>query len=497
MSFLRGIIDSFSSIFTEEDSNHRHEQSRHDPTVSTSSTSMNGVDGGVPVTNERVAYKLKGYFDLAKEEIDKGVRSEEWGLHDDALLHYRNAQRIMNEATSTPSPSYISSSEKEKVRMYREKISKWQSQVSGRLQALGKRTGVGMSENKRTVPSPSSSSVPSTASNRRVSLQRRTSLPRGGTGMARSPRDGTTNPKPVKESGSGYDDKLVEMINTTIVDRSPSVKWDDVAGLDGAKQALMEMVILPAKRRDLFTGLRRPARGLLLFGPPGNGKTMLAKAVASESQATFFNVSASSLTSKWVGEAEKLVKTLFQVAISRQPSVIFMDEIDSIMSTRSISENEASRRLKSEFLIQFDGVTSNPDDLVIVIGATNKPQELDDAVLRRLVKRIYVPLPDSNVRKLLFNTKLKCQPHSLSGGDIDKIVRETEGYSGSDLQALCEEAAMMPIRELGANILTIQANKVRPLRYDDFRKSMAVIRPSLSKSKWEELERWNSEFGSN
>ncbi|KAH0924944.1 hypothetical protein HID58_017200 [Brassica napus] len=452
MSFFRGIIDSFSSIFTVE--------SNHDPTVSSSSSSassMNVIDGA-PVSNERVAYKLKGYFDLAKEEIAKGVRAEEWGLHDDALLHYRNAQRIMS---------------------------------------------VGMSENKRTVPSPSSASV---SSNRRVSTQR-TSLPRGGVGKARSPRDATTtNLKPAKESGNGYDDKLEEMINTTIVDRSPSVKWDDVAGLDGAKQALLEMVILPAKRRDLFTGLRRPARGLLLFGPPGNGKTMLAKAVASESQATFFNVSASSLTSKWVGEAEKLVKTLFQVAISRQPSVIFMDEIDSIMSTRSTNENEASRRLKSEFLIQFDGVTSNPDDLVIVIGATNKPQELDDAVLRRLVKRIYVPLPDSNVRKLLFKTKLKCQPHSLSGGDIDKIVRETEGkfsirntdgYSGSDLQALCEEAAMMPIRELGADILTIQANKVRPLRYDDFRKSMAVIRPSLSKSKWEELERWNSEFGSN
>ncbi|CAH8325296.1 unnamed protein product [Eruca vesicaria subsp. sativa] len=488
MSIFKGIIDSFSSIFTEEDNNHRrHEQSNHDPTVS---GSMSVVDGA----NERVAYKLKGYFDLAKEEIAKGVRAEEWGLHEDALLHYRNAQRIMSEASSTPSPSYISSNEKEKVRSYREKISKWQSQVSERLQALGNRKGVGMSENKRNVPSPSSAS--STASNRRVSSQK-TSLPRGGVGMARSPKGATTNPKPAKESGSGYDDKLEEMINTTIVDRSPSVKWDDVAGLDGAKQALLEMVILPAKRRDLFTGLRRPARGLLLFGPPGNGKTMLAKAVASESQATFFNVSASSLTSKWVGEAEKLVKTLFQVAISRQPSVIFMDEIDSIMSTRSVSENEASRRLKSEFLIQFDGVTSNPDDLVIVIGATNKPQELDDAVLRRLVKRIYVPLPDTNVRKLLFKTKLKCQPHSLSGGDIDKIVRETEGYSGSDLQALCEEAAMMPIRELGADILTIQANKVRPLRYDDFRKSMAVIRPSLSKSKWEELERWNSEFGSN
>ncbi|AEC10562.1 AAA-type ATPase family protein [Arabidopsis thaliana] len=491
MSFLRGIIDSFSSILNEE--------SKKDPSVSSSSTSsesMNGIDG-VPVTNERIAYKLKGYFDLAKEEIAKGVRAEEWGLHDDALLHYRNAQRIMNEATSTPSPSYISSSEKEKVRSYREKISNWQNQVSERLQALGKRTGVGMSENKRTVAYPSSASVSSTASRYRKTLSQKTPVARGGVATPRNPKDAAASPKPVKESGNVYDDKLVEMINTTIVDRSPSVKWDDVAGLNGAKQALLEMVILPAKRRDLFTGLRRPARGLLLFGPPGNGKTMLAKAVASESQATFFNVSASSLTSKWVGEAEKLVKTLFQVAISRQPSVIFMDEIDSIMSTRSTSENEASRRLKSEFLIQFDGVTSNPDDLVIIIGATNKPQELDDAVLRRLVKRIYVPLPDSNVRKLLFKTKLKCQPHSLSDGDIDKIVKETEGYSGSDLQALCEEAAMMPIRELGANILTIQANKVRSLRYDDFRKSMAVIRPSLSKSKWEELERWNSEFGSN
>ncbi|XWS32293.1 hypothetical protein CRYUN_Cryun23aG0147500 [Craigia yunnanensis] len=347
--------------------------------------------------------------------------------------------------------------------------------------------------NKNTLTHAQTAAVsPRTSNSRRDVLQK---SPRNL--MVRNQLDKVGSSKPAQESSNGYESKLVEMINTAIVDRNPAVKWEDVAGLEKAKQALMEMVILPTRRRDLFTGLRRPARGLLLFGPPGNGKTMLAKAVASESQATFFNVSASSLTSKWVGEGEKLVRTLFMVAISKQPSVIFMDEIDSVMSTRLANENDASRRLKSEFLVQFDGVTSNPNDLVIVIGATNKPQELDDAVLRRLVKRIYVPLPDENVRRLLLKHKLKGQAFSLPGRDLEQLVRETEGYSGSDLQALCEEAAMMPIRELGSNILNVKANQVRPLRYVDFQKAMTAIRPSLNKSKWEELEQWNQEFGSN
>ncbi|KAI3787940.1 hypothetical protein L2E82_00463 [Cichorium intybus] len=147
------------------------------------------------------------------------------------------------------------------------------------------------------------------------------------------------NSKPVEECNDGLDSKLVEMINFVIVDRSPSVKWEDI-------------------------GLRRPAKGLLLFGPPGTGKTMLPKAVASESQATSFSISASSLTSKWVGEGGKLIRTLFALAVSRQPSVIFMDEIDSVMSARTSNEHDPSRRLKSEFLVQFDGVTSNSNDLV-------------------------------------------------------------------------------------------------------------------------------------
>ncbi|KAF3439958.1 hypothetical protein FNV43_RR18236 [Rhamnella rubrinervis] len=501
MSFFKGLVDYLGSILPATYSTSSSDESHPNPS-SPNSPTMEGI-AGPSVSNERVAYKLKGYFDLAKEEIAKAVRAEEWGIVDNAVTHYNNAQRILVEASSTPAPSFISESERNKVKIYRQKISEWQGQVTERLQILSRQTG-GTSTNKKTLAPATKSTIMPTASTARKHVVPKSSHPSANTPAVRNLTNSISSPKPVsspkpkEESGAAYEAKLVEMINTSIVDRSPSVKWEDVAGLEKAKQSLKEMVILPTKRRDLFDGgLRKPARGLLLFGPPGNGKTMLAKAVASESEATFFNVTASSLTSKWVGEGEKLVKTLFMVAKSRQPSVIFIDEMDSIMSTRLANENDASRRLKSEFLIQFDGVTSNANDLVIVIGATNKPQELDDAVLRRLVKRIYVPLPDATVRKLLLRHRLKGQAYSLPSDDLERLARETEGYSGSDLQALCEEAAMMPIRELGENILTVKANQVRPLRYEDFRNAMTVIRPSLNKSKWKELEQWNQEFGSN
>lgn len=500
MSFFKGLLDSLGSALP--DSVVSSSRTGSSPTSPSSSSDPPTADAAETATsapsfsNQRTAYKLKGYFDLAKDEIAKAVRAEEWGLLDDAILHYNNAHRILVEANSTRAPSFVSPSEHQKVKSYHQKISKWQNQVSERLETLTRRSA-GTSIDKDTSINVKAAPVPAAnPSTRKVVLQKPLGANKSRPILRSQTQQGTSS-NPTQEPAGGYDEKLVEMINTVIVDRNPSVKWEDVAGLENAKQTLLEMVILPTKRRDLFTGLRRPPRGLLLFGPPGNGKTMLAKAVASESDATFFNVSASSLTSKWVGEGEKLVRTLFMVAISRQPSVIFFDEMDSIMSTRVASEHDASRRLKSEFLVQFDGVSSNSDDLVIVIGATNKPQEIDDAVLRRLAKRIYVPLPDIHVRRLLLKNRLKGHAFSLPGGDLERLARETEGYTGSDLQALCEEAAMMPIRELGGNILTIQANQVRPLKYEDFDKAMTVIRPSLQKSKWEELQRWNLDFGAN
>ncbi|KAL5009377.1 hypothetical protein ScPMuIL_014958 [Solemya velum] len=221
----------------------------------------------------------------------------------------------------------------------------------------------------------------------------------------RNPTSHTDKNKPKRDlkdlNLKNVDKKLAATILNEVVDQGPPVRFKDIAGQDIAKQALQEIVILPALRPELFTGLRAPARGLLLFGPPGNGKTMLAKAVANESNATFFSISASSLTSKWVGEGEKLVRALFTIARELQPSVVFLDEIDSLLCERREGENDASRRLKTEFLVQFDGVGGNADDRILIMGATNRPQELDDAVLRRFTKRVYVSMPGKETRKIM------------------------------------------------------------------------------------------------
>ncbi|XP_076991118.1 spastin isoform X6 [Tamandua tetradactyla] len=264
------------------------------------------------------------------------------------------------------------------------------------------------------------------------------------------PSTPTTAPRKKKDMKNfrNVDSNLANLIMNEIVDNGTAVKFDDIAGQELAKQALQEIVILPSLRPELFTGLRAPARGLLLFGPPGNGKTMLAKAVAAESNATFFNISAASLTSKYVGEGEKLVRALFAVARELQPSIIFIDEVDSLLCERREGEHDASRRLKTEFLIEFDGVQSAGDDRVLVMGATNRPQELDEAVLRRFIKRVYVSLPNEETRLLLLKNLLCKQGSPLTQKELAQLARMTDGYSGSDLTALAKDAALGPIREL-------------------------------------------------
>ncbi|CDQ72693.1 unnamed protein product [Oncorhynchus mykiss] len=292
------------------------------------------------------------------------------------------------------------------------------------------------------------------------------------------------------------DSKLANLILSEIIDSGSSVRFEDVAGQELAKQALQEIVILPALRPELFTGLRAPARGLLLFGPPGNGKTMLAKAVAMESNATFFNISAASLTSKYVGEGEKLVRALFAVARELQPSIIFIDEIDSLLCERREGEHDASRRLKTEFLIEFDGVQSGGDERVLVMGATNRPQELDEAVLRRFAKRVYVALPTEDTRLKLVKNLLGKHGNPLTQKELSQLARMTEGYSGSDLTSLAKDASLGPIRELRPEqVRNMAANEVRNIRFSDFVESLKKIKKSVGPQTLDLYVRWNKDYG--
>lgn len=221
--------------------------------------------------------------------------------------------------------------------------------------------------------------------------------------------------------------------------------------------------------------------------------------MATESRSTFFSISASSITSKWIGEGERLVRTLFSIARYLQPSVIFIDEIDSLLSARSDSdEDNGTKRIKTEFLVQLDGATTNGSDRLLVLGATNLPQTIDEAVRRRLVKRIYIPLPDRAARlSLLQRTLGKSKiSYDISDQDFEKILDWTEGYSGSDLSAYVTDAAMGPVREISPRMIErVSVGDVRPVQLKDFRKAKNNIRASVNPTEVNRYEQWDSEFG--
>ncbi|OBA21476.1 AAA-domain-containing protein, partial [Metschnikowia bicuspidata var. bicuspidata NRRL YB-4993] len=303
----------------------------------------------------------------------------------------------------------------------------------------------------------------------------------------------------------GIDEVSAHQILNDIVVRGDEVHWDDIVGLDAAKNSLKEAVVYPFLRPDLFRGLREPTRGMLLFGPPGTGKTMLARAVATESKSTFFSISSSSLTSKYLGESEKLVKALFLLAKKLSPSIVFIDEIDSLLGTRNDGEVESMRRIKNEFLVQWSelssaaaGRDSTDGDVsrVLILGATNLPWGIDEAARRRFAKRVYIPLPEDETRKLQISKLLAYQNHTLLEEDFHTLIDLTKGFSGSDITLLAKDSAMGPLRSLGDKLLSTPTEEIRPIQLEDFVESLNYIRPSVSSEGLSEYENWSAKFGS-
>ena len=320
--------------------------------------------------------------------------------------------------------------------------------------------------------------------------------------------------------GQGPDTDLVEMLEREVVDTNPNVKFEDIADLDDVKKTLTETVFLPLYLPNFFKGIRRAWKGVLLYGPPGTGKTLLAKALATQGKTTFFNVHSSSFASKWRGESEKLVRLLFEMARFYAPTTIFIDEIDALCSKRGDGESESSRRVKAEFLVQMDGVTASTNStegseekkepnarpkLVTVMGATNRPWDLDEALRRRFEKRIYIPLPNAKGRRELFsinlkNIKLDCNIN------YDELVKRTDGYSGADIANVCREAAFMPMRRNVAQ----KSGKIEDLvsdkefleklevgiKMEDLIQAVKNISKSVGAKDIEAYVKWTSEFKS-
>ncbi|KAK6914937.1 Vps4 oligomerization, C-terminal [Dillenia turbinata] len=328
-------------------------------------------------------------------------------------------------------------------------------------------------------------------------------------GKTESANGDTEDGKSKKGQYEGPDPDLAAMLERDVLETSPGVRWDDVAGLSEAKRLLEEAVVLPLWMPEYFQGIRRPWKGVLMFGPPGTGKTLLAKAVATECGTTFFNVSSATLASKWRGESERMVRCLFDLARAYAPSTIFIDEIDSLCNARGVSgEHESSRRVKSELLVQVDGVNNtgtNEDGsrkIVMVLAATNFPWDIDEALRRRLEKRIYIPLPNFESRKELIRINLKTV-EVAPDVDIDEVARRTEGYSGDDLTNVCRDASLNGMRRKIAGktrdeIKNMSKDEISndPVAMCDFEEALTKVQRSVSAADIERHEKWFQEFGS-
>jgi ATP-dependent 26S proteasome regulatory subunit len=462
------------------------------------------------IKEESVDNSTEGSLNRALDDLDRASSYSDEGKLEQSLTLYQSSldvliRAISSSPTNEATTNAITSAQdriwlKERIKAaltdaehVKDKLASFKQQQSQQKPLLCSRNPTAMT---RTSSSRRSQLIPTTS--------------RANTSISSFPlvtSNSAVVPPPEKEVKK---DEMTQLIFSDIYVDSATLttRWSDVVGLQRAKQALQEAVILPMLRPDLYTNLRSPPRAVLLYGPPGTGKTLIVKAVAYESKCTLFSCSASTLTSKWVGESEKLLRALFQVAGSCAPSIIFVDEIDSLLSKRSESEHEASRRFKTEFMVQMDGCQKDAfssvageatANLVLVIGCTNCPWDIDDAIMRRFQRRIYIPLPDAETRKAVLQSILnKCKPHSLSKQQLMQLVHRTEGYSCSDLTSVGSDAAFGPLRSLGGieEISKVNPKDVRPVSFDDFLNALQSYPKSISKASLQRYSQWEKELES-
>lgn len=293
---------------------------------------------------------------------------------------------------------------------------------------------------------------------------------------------------------SGGENGLNNIQEENIIKDKPKISFNDIIGLEEVKEALTEAIVYPSKRPDLFP-LGWP-RGILLYGPPGNGKTMLAAAVANEIDSNFYYIDAATIMSKWLGESERNVAKVFKLAKENtkktsKPSIIFIDELDALLGVYT-NEIGGEARVRNQFLKEMDGLSDKSENLLLyVIGATNKPWRLDEPFLRRFQKRIYVPLPDERQRSSLFKYYLSKVKANIQ--DLDDLVKKTEGYTASDIRDIVQEAHMKVIKE----VFRGEIKEPRPIELKDLIDVLERRKPSVNKEMIRLYEEWTKRFSAN